>query len=197
MRVSSFPPLAGFRDTAGGLAADGPLGGPKGLPAWETSACGLAADSLPVWGTSAHAEAGDEAACGPVVGTAEAAPPAKGTAAPSNHSAASAIAPYDLMNGTAPVAVMNMTIWDEILQSKRKEVRALVASRRPDDLRAAAAAARPARNFFVALTKQPSRGLNLVAELRRASPWGGQIREDYDPAALRVSARPPAWTPSA
>ena len=32
MRVSSFPPLAGFRDTAGGLAADGPLGGPKGLP---------------------------------------------------------------------------------------------------------------------------------------------------------------------
>ncbi len=79
---------------------------------------------------------------------------------------------------------MPKTILDRILQTKRKEVAALRRSFTPDELRSAAAAAPRPRNFFTAVTKPPRRRLNLIAEVKKASPSAGVICEDFDPAAI-------------
>lgn len=76
------------------------------------------------------------------------------------------------------------TILDRIIESKRREVdeaRHRVPQseleRRVRDL------PRP-RNFFKAVT-QPRRGrLHVIAEIKRASPSAGLLREDFDPAAI-------------
>lgn len=40
------------------------------------------------------------------------------------------------------------------------------------------------RNFFQAVTKKSPRGINLIAEVKRASPSAGLISEDCDPADI-------------
>jgi len=40
------------------------------------------------------------------------------------------------------------------------------------------------RNFYKAVTKPNSRGLNVIAEVKKASPSAGVIREDFDPVAI-------------
>ncbi len=79
---------------------------------------------------------------------------------------------------------MPENILQAILRTKRQEVAALL---RQADLaeweRRAAGGERP-RNLFAALTKRPRRLLNLVAEVKRASPSAGVLCEDFDPAAI-------------
>jgi len=80
---------------------------------------------------------------------------------------------------------MPPNILHAILETKRKEVRRLVAHTSLDDLRAAARVAPPARNFYAAVTRTPPRRpVNLIAEIKRASPSAGVIRPEFDPAAL-------------
>ena len=79
---------------------------------------------------------------------------------------------------------MTQTILQTILETKRQEVRALRERQDMDALKAAASAAPPARNFFAAVTRPSPRGMNLIAEIKKASPSAGVIREDFDPAAL-------------
>lgn len=73
---------------------------------------------------------------------------------------------------------------DRILETKRKEVSALRASVEMDCLKARAEQAAPVRNFYAAVTKRPRRTINLIAEIKRASPSAGLIREDFDPEAI-------------
>ncbi len=40
------------------------------------------------------------------------------------------------------------------------------------------------RNFYKAVTKRNSRGLNVIAEVKKASPSAGLIREDFDAVAI-------------
>ncbi len=71
----------------------------------------------------------------------------------------------------------------EIVAHKKTQVRAAQAARPLDQVRAAAAAADPPRNFFAAVTR-PRRQLRVIAEIKKASPSAGVIREDFDPVAL-------------
>ena len=76
---------------------------------------------------------------------------------------------------------------DKILQTKRKEISRLHERFDLAELKSAAAAGPPVRNFFSAVTRTPSRLVNLIAEIKRASPSAGVIREDFDPVAQAQS----------
>ncbi len=43
------------------------------------------------------------------------------------------------------------------------------------------------RNFYKAVTKPNSRGINVIAEIKKASPSAGVIRPDFDPVAIAQS----------
>lgn len=79
---------------------------------------------------------------------------------------------------------MSQNILQTILETKRKEVAELRNRRSLADLQAAAGEAPPVRNFFTAMTARPRRLVNLIAEVKRASPSAGLIRPDFDPVAI-------------
>lgn len=66
---------------------------------------------------------------------------------------------------------------------KRGEVAAAQARRPLEEVRAAALDSPTPRNFFAALT-QPKRELRVIAEVKKASPSAGLIREDFDPVKI-------------
>ncbi|WP_091739633.1 indole-3-glycerol phosphate synthase TrpC [Phenylobacterium immobile] len=68
---------------------------------------------------------------------------------------------------------------------KREDVAARKASREPGELEAAALAADAPRGFRAALERDHAPGkLALIAEIKRASPSRGRIRDDFDPPSL-------------
>ena len=79
------------------------------------------------------------------------------------------------------------TILDEIIETKRHEV-AERKSRLPvESLKETIATLGRPRNFFHAVThKDPKsrRRLNLIAEVKKASPSAGVIRADFDPVRI-------------
>jgi indole-3-glycerol phosphate synthase len=76
---------------------------------------------------------------------------------------------------------MRPTILDEIIETKRKEVADLRRRSDLQTLRQQAIDAPAPRNFYQAVTKKPRRLLNLIAEVKKASPSAGVIREHFDP----------------
>ena len=80
--------------------------------------------------------------------------------------------------------MMSQNILARILETKRKEVAALRSATALDELKRRAADAAPAQNFFKAMTRKPRRMLNLIAEVKRASPSAGMIRPDFDAVAI-------------
>ena len=81
-------------------------------------------------------------------------------------------------------------ILDRILATKREEVAALRASVSMARMRDLAAAADETRGFLAAMAsraerKQPA----IIAEIKRASPSKGLIREAFDPAAIAKAYR--------
>jgi indole-3-glycerol phosphate synthase len=71
-----------------------------------------------------------------------------------------------------------------ILETKSKEVAALRASASLDDLVQQASQGPAVRNFFSAVTKKPLRAVNLIAEIKKASPSAGVICQDFDPVKI-------------
>jgi indole-3-glycerol phosphate synthase len=77
---------------------------------------------------------------------------------------------------------MSRTILDRIVESKRREIDADRTRVPPGELEAGLAGAPPVRDFRAALERGPS--LGVIAEVKKASPSAGVLREDFDPVAI-------------
>jgi indole-3-glycerol phosphate synthase len=75
-------------------------------------------------------------------------------------------------------------VLDEIVSAKKDEVAATKARRPLADVKRAAADTPRPRNFYAAIATDPPRGIHLIAEIKRASPSAGLIREDFDPTTI-------------
>ena len=75
-----------------------------------------------------------------------------------------------------------MSVLDEIVATKRREIEAAKSARPEAKVRAAAEAAPPPRNFFDALAAPGP--IKLIAEVKKASPSAGVIRADFDPVEI-------------
>jgi indole-3-glycerol phosphate synthase len=76
------------------------------------------------------------------------------------------------------------TILDRIRAYKLEEIAAARAARPLSDVEAAAREADRVRPFGTALRDAAQTGYGLVAEIKKASPSRGLIREDFDPPVL-------------
>ena len=75
-------------------------------------------------------------------------------------------------------------ILDKIIADKRQEVRSRQSQTSLDELKRRISSMPRCRNFYKAVTKPNSRGINVIAEVKKASPSAGLIREDFDPVTI-------------
>jgi len=73
---------------------------------------------------------------------------------------------------------------DKILADKRAEVKHRQSQRSLEQLKEQVRLLGKCRNFYKAVTRPNSRGINVIAEVKKASPSAGVIREDFDPVAI-------------
>jgi len=75
-------------------------------------------------------------------------------------------------------------ILDQIIADKHIEVRRRMEQTPAESLRQAVLGLPKCRNFYKAVTKRNKRGINVVAEVKKASPSAGVIREDFEPVEI-------------
>lgn len=83
-----------------------------------------------------------------------------------------------------------MSILDDIIATKRREIAAAKSVRPESDVRAAANSANqtlPVRDFFAALAAPGP--IKLIAEVKKASPSAGIIRLDFNPVQIAETYR--------
>jgi len=76
------------------------------------------------------------------------------------------------------------TVLDEIIADKKAEVAARKLQTSLEQLRQQIHSMPKCCNFYKAVTKRNIRGINVIAEVKKASPSAGIIREDFDPVAI-------------
>ena len=75
-------------------------------------------------------------------------------------------------------------ILDKIIADKRHEVRCRKEKASLEQLKEQVRTLPKCRNFYKAITKPNRRGINVIAEVKKASPSAGVIREDFEPVAI-------------
>jgi indole-3-glycerol phosphate synthase len=76
-------------------------------------------------------------------------------------------------------------ILQQIVEAKRREVAERQAHTPVDQLKETITTLGRPRNFFQAITKKPDpKALNLIAEVKKASPSAGVIRADFEPVEI-------------
>ena len=75
-------------------------------------------------------------------------------------------------------------ILDKIIADKRHEVRSRKEKTSLEQLKEQVRAMPKCRNFYKAITKPNRWGINVIAEVKKASPSAGIIREDFDPVVI-------------
>ena len=75
-------------------------------------------------------------------------------------------------------------ILDKIITDKRHEVRGRKEKTSLEQLKEQVRSLPKCRNFYKAVTKPNRRGINVIAEVKKASPSAGVIREDFEPVAI-------------
>jgi indole-3-glycerol phosphate synthase len=75
-----------------------------------------------------------------------------------------------------------MSILDDIIASKRREIDDAKRARPEAEMRRASEEAPPPRNFFAALAAPGP--IKLIAEVKKASPSAGLIRENFNPVEI-------------
>jgi indole-3-glycerol phosphate synthase len=82
---------------------------------------------------------------------------------------------------------MTTHILDAIVAQKHREIAVLLQKTPEKTLREQALQPRERRPFLERLRQPGQPGINVIAEIKRASPSKGPLRPDLDPAALAVS----------
>jgi len=77
-----------------------------------------------------------------------------------------------------------VTILDQIIADKRIEVEHRRKERPLDELKEQLQLLGKCRNFYKAVTKTNERGLNVIAEIKKASPSAGVICKDFAPVTI-------------
>lgn len=75
-------------------------------------------------------------------------------------------------------------VLDAICESRRDHYRRVQTDMPLSDVEAQAEEAPPVRGFGMALTHAAAQGYGLIAEIKKASPSAGLIRDDFDPPSL-------------
>jgi indole-3-glycerol phosphate synthase len=75
-------------------------------------------------------------------------------------------------------------ILDQIIADKRREVEERKSQESLEALKQRVTGMGRCRNFYKAVTKSNPRGINVIAEVKKASPSAGLIRADFDPVAI-------------
>ncbi len=73
---------------------------------------------------------------------------------------------------------------DKILADKKIEVEQRKAQTTIEQLKERISSMPKCRNFYSAVTKLNPRGINVIAEVKKASPSAGIIRADFDPVEI-------------
>jgi len=78
-------------------------------------------------------------------------------------------------------------ILDKIIADKKTEVELRKSQVSLEQLKEQVRSLPKCRNFYKAVTRANKRGINVIAEVKKASPSAGLIRKDFDPVAIALT----------